>query len=159
MTVYIKKQIYSHGDSYEVCDDRHSILYTAKGDVYTREAKLHLYNKMGEELVSINQKRMSHIPSYEININGSLYATLSKQTSWRNTTVEVDSIQGKFIVSKDFSGNDYHITFNGSDFGIAKKDSHTRQVAYVLTLYTEEHLEFFVAMLLAMDNLISHEGN
>lgn len=157
MTLYIKKQAHAQGDSYQISDERNSTVYTAKGDVYSREAKLHLYNATGQELVYISQKRMTNTPAYEITINGSLFATLTKQVSWRNTNIEVDSIKGKFIVSKDFAGNDFHIEYNGSALGIAKKDSHTRLDAYELIIYAEEYVEFFLAMLLAIDNLIRHE--
>lgn len=144
------------GDNYEVLNDKNELIYTARGDAYSREAKLQLLAVDGRELVFIHEKRMANSPTYEININGSIMGTLKKQVSWRETCIEVDGPRGNFIVSNDFNTNDYRITFNGSPFGTVKKDNHSHGIVYILDIFTEDHVEFFVAMLLAVDHLMHH---
>lgn len=157
MTFYLKKKVFSHGNDYEIADEQNSVIYTAKGDVFSREARFHLYNTSGRELVNIVEQRGANARTYEIDVNGSIHGTLKKESTWKNTTIEVDSNQGKFEVSKAFSGDDYEISFNHSQIGTVKKDTTSFYGSYVLTLHREDYVEFFVAMLLAIDNLLEHE--
>lgn len=157
VTLYLKKHIYAHGDSFEVSDQEDKLVYTAKGDVFSQEAKLHLYNMAGNELVFINEKKSADKSTFEISINGGIFATLSKEETWKNLTYNVDSKQGKFSVSQDFSHEDFSITFNGSPFGTIKKDNNSWREAHILTLNTDDNVEFFVAMLLAIANFNDHE--
>lgn len=143
---------------YEIANEANTVIYTAKGDILSREARFHLYNLAGQELVYITEQRMSQHRAYEINVNGSISGTLRKETTWKNTTIEVESTQGTFQVSKDFSGNDYEISYNHSHIGTVKKDTTSFYGSYILTLERTEHVEFFVAMLLAIDNIVEHES-
>lgn len=156
MILNLKKQAAVHGDNYEVSNDKNEIIYTAKGDAYSKEAKLQLCAIDGRELVYIHEKRMANSPTYEININGTIMGTLKKQVSWRETCIEVDGTYGVFILSNDFNTDDYRITFNGSPFGTVKKDKNSFGIGYVLDIFTEDKVEFFVAMLLAVDHLMHH---
>lgn len=156
MVLCLKKQAAVHGDNYEVSNEKNEVIYTARGDAYSREAKMHLFAMDGRELVFIHEKRMSNSPTYEININGTIMGTMKKQVSWRETCIEVDGQQGDFILSNDFNTADYRITYNGSPFGTVKKDNQSHGIAYILDIFTEDNVEFFVAMLLAMDHLMHH---
>lgn len=157
MKLFLKKQALSHSDNYEVFDEMESLLYTAKGDVHSREVKLHLYNSAGKEIVYVNEKQSVDKPTYEIAINGSIFAVLSREETWQNRSYSVDSKNGKFTVSQDFDSADYLITFRNSPFGSIKKDTTTWRKGHVLTLNTDDNVEFFVAMLLAMACLEDHQ--
>ncbi len=159
MTLYLRKKVFSHGNDYEVLNEANSVIYTAKGDMLSREVQFHLYDTMGKELVFITEQRMSNHRTYEIEVNNSIKGTLKKESTWKNTTIHVTSTQGDFMVSKVYGGSDYEITFNHSPLGTVKKDTASFHGAYILKLEREEHVEFFVAMLLAIDNLVEHETN
>lgn len=53
---------------------------------------------------------------------------------------------------------DYEIYFNNSLFGSIKKDSNSWRETYILEIETEDHAEFFVAMVLACAALVTHEA-
>lgn len=157
MTLYLRKKVFTHGNDYEVLNEANSVIYTAKGDVLSREAHFYLYDQMGKELVYIAEQRLSNQRSYEISVNNSIKGTLKKESTWKNTTIVVSSTQGEFQVSKAYGGSDFEILFNHSQIGTVKKDNNSFHGAYILSLFQEEYVEFFVAMLLAIDNLIEHE--
>lgn len=157
MTLYLKKQVYIHGNNYEVFNEEDAVVYTAKGDIHSQQVRLTLYDLRGRELVYLQEEKTKSKPTFEISINGSIYAVLSKEQTWKNKTYTVDSKNGNFSVTQDFSGSDYTIAFNGSPFGTIKKDQSSWRDAHVLVLDTEENVEFFVAMLLGISNINDHE--
>lgn len=158
MKLYLKKQIYAHGNNFEVLKEDNSIAYTAKGDVFSSAVRLTLFDARGKEVVHLHEEKTKSKPTFEININGSIFATLHKEETWKNKAYIVDSKQGSFMVSQDFAGTDFIITFNGSHFGTIKKDMVSWRNAHILDIKTTENVEFFVAMLLGIANIDDHES-
>lgn len=157
MTLYIHRKAHAHGETYEVTDDQDYLHYAGKGSVFSQGAKLTLCDPDGKELVHISQVKAKEKPTFELTINGTTLATLSKETTWKDTTYLVESTKGRFVVAKDFVGNDFHITCNGTAYGTAKAMNRRWKDVIALTVTEEEHLEFSVAMLLTIANLVDHQ--
>ncbi len=157
MRLFLKKQIYTHGNNFEVVNEEDTIVYTAKGDIFSEEVRLTLYDAYGKELVYLSELKNKSKPTFEISLNGSITGVLTKENTWKSKSYVVDSSKGNFAVTQDFSGSDYSISFNGSPFGSIKKDLSSWRDVHVLTLNTEDNVEFFVAMLLGISNINDHE--
>ncbi|MFI3326317.1 MAG: LURP-one-related family protein [Clostridia bacterium] len=159
MTLYIKQKIFSIGDKYDILDAYQNPVYTAEGEVFSFGNKVHLYNSHGEELFFIKQVLLTFMPKFEIYHGGNLFATLNKEFTFFYKKINVESSFGSFVIDGNFFDHDYTITCNGKLFGTVQKQWLTWGDVYALDINSNEHSEFFVALVLAIDCILEMEKN
>lgn len=157
MILNLRREILRDGNRYEVLDQNQRIIYKAKGDIYSSEAKLYLYDIHDRELVFIHETKKRDRPYFEININNEHRGTLKREDTWKNSTYIIESSTGKFQVCQKFSGTDFEIIYEDTVFGTIKRDNRGRGGVHILTLNTEDNVEFFLAVLLAIITLNDHK--
>lgn len=158
MKLYIKQKVFSIGDKYDIYDEAQNPVYKASGEVFTIGSKVHLYNMYNEEVMFIKQKLMSFMPTFEIYTGEKLFAVLMKKFTFFNKKIEVSSTYGEFMIDGNFWDHEYAITCNGLLFGKVRKEWLTWGDVYELDINTEEHSEFFVALVLAIDTILAQES-
>ncbi|MCP4521030.1 MAG: hypothetical protein GY827_05000 [Cytophagales bacterium] len=99
MIYRIKEKFWSWGTNFSINDENEQPVYKVDGEAFSWGDKLSVQDMHGKELAFISQKLLSFKPRYEIFVNGSLFAEVTKELSW---------FKQKFIL--DIPGpNDYSI--------------------------------------------------
>ncbi len=159
MKLYIKQKLFSIGDKYSVFDENQNIVYSCQGEIFTLGNKLHLCDASGKEVVFIKQRLFTFLPKFELFVNGELFATLNKKFTFFYKKIEVESPHGNIVIDGSFWDHTYTITVNGQIFGSVHKEWLTWGDVYQLDINTEEHTEFFVSLVLAIDCILEGEKN
>ena len=159
MNLYIKQKIFSFRDKYDIYDSEQNPIYNAYGEIFSLGNKLHLCNSNNEELVFIKQKIMVFLPTFELYVNNELFATLKQKFTFFKKNIEIESTLGNFTISGDIWDHEYSITCNGQLFGTVSKKWLSWGDVYALNINTDEHSEFFVALVLAIDCILEAENS
>lgn len=159
MNLYIKQKVFSFGDKYDIYDKEENPVYNAWGEVFSFGNKLHLCDSAGNELLFIKQKMMVFLPTFELYVQGNLFAKVKKEFTFFNKKITVESTFGDFVIDGNFWDHEYQITCEGKLFGTVTKEWLTWGDVYALNINTEEHPEFFVALVLAIDCILEGEKN
>ncbi|MFI3168122.1 MAG: LURP-one-related family protein [Bacillota bacterium] len=159
MKLYIKQKIFSIGDKYDIYDQNQNAVYSAWGEVFALGNKLHLCDASGKEVVFIKQRLLTLLPKFELIVNGELFATINKKFTFFYKKIEVESPYGNITIDGSFWDHDYSISVDGKLFGSVHKVWMTWGDSYELDINTEDHPEFFVALVLAIDSILEGEKN
>ena len=79
MKLYIKEKVFSWTDRFTIKDEYGEDRYTAQGELISIGKKLHVYDRFGEEVITIRQKVVSLLPRYDIIIRGREFGRLVKK--------------------------------------------------------------------------------
>ncbi|MFI3213773.1 MAG: LURP-one-related family protein [Eubacteriales bacterium] len=159
MNLYIKQKRFSFGDKYDIYDANQNVVYKAWGEIFAIANKLHLCNNCDEELMFIKQRAMTFLPTFELFVHGNLFATVKKEFTFFYKKINVESTYGNFVIDGNFWDHEYTITCDGKLFGKVSKEWLVWGDVYELDINTEEHSEFFVALVLAIDSILEGEKN
>ncbi len=91
MIYKIKEKFWSWGNTFTITDSQGDDQFVVAGQAFSWGDKLSFQDMQGTELAFIKQKLMSFMPSYEILVNGSVFAEVNKEFSWlqQNFTLDV----------------------------------------------------------------------
>ena len=105
MKLLIKQRVFSWGDTYDIYDEAGNVKYMVKAEVFAFGHQLHVYDAFHNEIGQINQKLLTFLPQFEIQIGGRLCGTISKQFALFRPKYEIDF--NGWRVEGDFLGWDY----------------------------------------------------
>ena len=157
MDLYIKQQLFSVRDKYDIYDDMQQVVYSAYGELFSLSNKLHLCNANNQEVVFINQKLMTFLPTFELYVHDELFATVKQELSFLRKRITVESSYGNFEIMGNFWDHEYTIICNNQLFGTVSKEWLTWGDVYALNIETDQHSEFFIALVLAIDCILEGE--
>lgn len=120
MKLYIKEKVFSWSDRFTIKDEYGEDRYTAQGELISIGKKLHVYDRFGEEVITIRQKVVSLLPRYDITIRGREFGRLVKK---------ITLLRHKYVlegVGWEIEGNIYGLNFTATQqgrqvFSIAKE--------------------------------------
>lgn len=107
MRLLIKERVFSWSDTYDIYDEFENKKYVVKAEIFAFGHQLHVYDTMGNEIGQINQKLLTLLPKFEIEINGNVCGTISKQFTLFRPKYEVECKDWR--VEGDFLGWDYDV--------------------------------------------------
>ncbi len=119
MIFRIKEKFWSWGDEFSITDEHGEVKYLVKGRAFSWGDKLSVRDVDDNELAFINQKLLSLLPRYEIQIDGEVFAEVTKEWSWVKKKFKLDvpgpndyEIEGSFWA--------HEFTFHRSGQDVAK---------------------------------------
>lgn len=107
MRLLIKQRVFSWGDSYDIYDEAGNVRYIVKAEVFALGHQLHVYDANMNEIGQINQKLLTFLPQFEIEIQGQVCGTISKQFTLFCPRYDIDF--NGWRVEGDFLGWDYDV--------------------------------------------------
>lgn len=147
-TVYMKKQIFSHGDSFEIFNTEEDLIYTAKFQQAEDVVQFQLNDHKGNEPLVISEKSKEKRPTFEISIHDRYYGTLYKETSWQSKAYLAECDHGRYTISQYFPSTQIKISYDGSTCATLQKDTRTWRRTFTYEVEEKENLLFFLAMML-----------
>ena len=90
MIYRIQEKFWSLGDQFTITDGDGRDMYRVVGKAFSWGNKLSFQNLDGQELAFINQKLISLKPRYEIQIDGEVFAEVTKEWSWFKQSFSLD---------------------------------------------------------------------
>ena len=159
MNLYIKQKVFSLGEKYDIYDEDQNPIYHAWGEFLSIGKKIHLCDMNEEELVYIKEKVMTFLPNFELYVHGNLFARLNKEFTFFKKKINVTSEYGNFVIDGNFWDHEYTITCDGKLFGTVTKEWLTWGDVYALNINSNEHIEFFISLVLAIDCILQSEEN
>ena len=114
MELLIRQRVFSWTDTYDVFDSSQNAKYFVKGDFFSLGHKIRIFNKYtGEELGCVQQRLLSLLPTFDIEIHGQLVGTVKKKFTLFTQDYQVD-YRG-WDVEGDFLGWDYRVKESGRE--------------------------------------------
>ena len=149
MQLLIKQRVFSWSDTYDIYDEYGNPKYYVEAEIFSWGHKLHVYNQEGIELGVIKEKVFSFLPQFQIEINGEVVGTISRNFTFFKNNYQVD-YRG-WHVEGDFFGWNYEI-YEGDEMvlGITKKVL-TWGDTYVLDILREEDEIHGLLLVIAID--------
>jgi uncharacterized protein YxjI len=90
MVYRIKEKFWSWGNDFNITDDNGNERFRIDGQAFSWGDKLSFQDTSGRELAFISQKLLSWKPTYQIIVNGKLFAEVIKEFSWFNQKFTLD---------------------------------------------------------------------
>ena len=131
MIFRIKEKFWSWGNDFAITDAEGRPRYLVDGKVFSWGDKLSFQNTNGQELALISQTLLSWKPRYQIIINGSVFAEVTKEWTW---------FKKKFLL--DVPGpNDYSIdgSFWAHEFTFERQGRVVATVSKKLWAWTDSY--------------------
>lgn len=107
MRLLIKERVFSWGDTYDIYDEDGNVKYIVKAEVFALGHQLHVYDADKNEIGQIHEKLLTFLPRFEIEMNGRVRGTISKQFTLFRPRYEIDF--NGWRVEGDFLGWEYDV--------------------------------------------------
>lgn len=108
MKLLIKQRVFSWSDTYDVYDENMEPKYFVKAEFFTIGHKIHVYDRMENEIGMIQERVLTFMPKFEIFVDGEMAGMIVKRFSVLKPKYEID-YKG-WEVQGDFFGWDYEVT-------------------------------------------------
>lgn len=109
----IRERIFDFGDNFVITDQHDTPIFQVKGKVFSWGDKLSFQDMNDNELAFISQKLLKLMPTYEIQIDGQVFAEVRKEFSWFNKKFTLD-VPGPNDYTIDGSFWEHDFTFTRS---------------------------------------------
>lgn len=90
MRLLIRQRVFSWTDSYDVYDEEENVRYFVKAEFFSLGHKIHVYDAYENEVGMIQERLMSFLPAFEIEIGGRVLGTIKKKFSLFQSRYEVE---------------------------------------------------------------------
>lgn len=107
MKLLIKQRVFSWSDTYDVYDEQGNPKYFVKAEFFSIGHRIHVYRKNGEEIGVIQQKLLTLMPKFEVEIGGRVVGVIEKRFTFFKPKYEID--YNGWRVEGDFLGWDYDV--------------------------------------------------
>lgn len=158
MQLFIKQKMISIGDKYNVTDINGNIAYTVKSRVLSPLLhKKYLLDSIGARVMTIQRKIVDFLPNYIIkDSTGKKIAKIKRKFSLRKNFI-IKGYGRDLAIRGDFFAWNFNITEDNQSVGsVSKKIIHLVD-QYTLNVNNDSDAPFFVACVIAIDNLC-HNG-
>ncbi|MDD3171055.1 MAG: LURP-one-related family protein [Bacilli bacterium] len=157
---YIKQKIFTIGDKYNIFDENQNLVYYVKGEIFTLTSKLHLFSKKTDrEIFFIKRKFFTFLPQYDMFKNDELVASVFKKFTVFSHNIRIESNYGDFDVQGNFLSHDFVINKSGEKVAEIHKKWLSWGDAYEILISEDENYEFYLALVIMIDNCIHNENN
>lgn len=107
MRLLIKQRVFSWTDSYDIYDEYGNQKYYVKAEFLSFGHQLHVYDMYNNEIGVIHEKILTFLPTFEIEVSGSVKGIIQKKFSLFLPKYEID--YNSWRVEGDFLGWDYDV--------------------------------------------------
>ena len=107
MKLLIKQRVFAIGEKFDIYDEQGNEKYFVKSELFSFGHKLHVYDKDDREIGVVRQRLFCFLPTFDIEMNGSVVGTIKKQFTLFSQNYDVDF--NGWYVEGDFLGWDYDV--------------------------------------------------
>jgi len=158
MKLYIKQRVFSLGDKYDVYDEMQNVIYNVQGKIFTLFAQINISDTFGNELYYIKQRFAFLLPHYELYRGDQLVADVVKELTLFRPQLTITSQYGNFTATGDIFAMDFQILKDGYPIGAIRKQWLSWGDTYELDIYNDLDRDFFVALVITIDNCLHNEN-
>lgn len=120
MKLFIEQHILTWGAQFAVYDEEGKQQYFVKGEVFTLGRKLHVYNRIGHEVILISQELLSWPAAYHITIHGRDPIAMTREITFFRPKYRIDAAD--WDIKGNFFGHKYAITRGEKSVATVEKD-------------------------------------
>ena len=155
MRLYIKQKIFSLGERFSVKDEFGNDRYFVEGEWLSIPKTFRIYNAQNQEVLSLESKFFSFLPTYQIIRNGEVAAEIVKEFSFFRPKYRIDG--SPFSVEGDVFSHDYTILRDGAPVASISKEWFTWGDSYMINNFNGEDEEMLLAILIVIDFVLSRD--
>lgn len=157
MKLYIKQQVFSFGDKFDIYDGEGVVKYRCEGEVFSLGKKLHLYDEIGDEVAYIEQRLFSFLPTYTICVGGVEVGAVVREFSFLKPRYYVEGLD--WNVEGEFMAHDYIVSRGNEQIVSIQKEWFTFGDAYMMDINNDYEEVLAVSVCLAIDACIEASNN
>ena len=157
MRLLIKQRVFSWSDTYDIYDGAGEVRYYVKAEFFSLGHRLHVYDADGREIGLIKEKLLTFLPTFEIEINGTVYGQIQKKFSFFRPKYEIDF--NGWRVEGDFLGWDYDVYSGCSSIVHITKEILHWGDTYVIDIARPEDELMGMMLVIAIDAANCTDGN
>lgn len=157
MQLYMKQKVFSWKDKFSIMNEFGEDKYYVEGKVISIGKKLRIYDPNDNELAFVNQKVVSLMPKFVVEMNGEEVATIKKKFTLLKPKYIIEG--PGWEVQGDFLGHDYTITDKGNPVVSIHKKWMAWGDTFELDITDEAHEVLAVASVLAIDAVMDNQQN
>lgn len=156
---YLKQKVFAITDRYKVFDENQKIVYHCDSRFLSLSHTMELKNTAtGKLLYTLKRQIISFLPKYRVfDPSGKEVALIIKKISFFKHKIEIRSDFGEFQLDGNVWAHRFSIISNGQTVVDFSKKWISWGDSYEITIYPEEHVDFFIAMVLMIDDCL-HDG-
>ncbi len=156
MKLYIKQKVFSIGERFTVKDENGIDRYFIDGEFFSIPKRFHIYNANENEILLLQARMFSFMPTYEIIRNGDVAASITKEFSFFRPKYRIDG--SPFSVEGDIFDHDYTILRDGKPCAEISKEWFTWGDSYMLNNFGGEDEEMLLAILIVIDCVLANNN-
>lgn len=157
MQLYMKQKVFSWNDKFSIQNSFGEDKYYVEGKLISIGKKLRIYDTAGRELAFVNQKVVSFMPKFSVEINGEEVAVIKKKFTLLKPKYIVEGLGWE--VEGDFFGHDYTITENGTPVVSIHKKWMAWGDTFELNIADDSREVLTLAVVLAIDAVMDNQQN
>ena len=155
MQLYMKQKVFSWNDKFTIQNSFGEDKYFVEGKLISIGKKLRIYDAAGTELAFVNQKVVSLMPKFCVEMNGEEVAVIKKKFTLLKPKYLIEG--PGWEVQGDFMGHDYVISDGGRPVVAIHKKWMAWGDTFELDITDESHEVLAVAVVLAIDAVMDSQ--
>ena len=157
MRLYMKQKVFSWKDKFSIKTESGEDRYYVEGKAISIGKKLRIYDPAENELAFVNQKVVSLMPKFCVEMNGEEVAVIKKKVTFLKPKYLIEG--PGWEVKGDFFSHDYEIVENGRTIVALHKKWMAWGDSFELDIVDESQEVLAVAVVLAIDAVMDNQGN
>lgn len=153
MRLFIKQQVLSLKDRFDVKDEDGVDRYYVEGEWLTFAKKLRVYNQNSQEILYIEQKLWKFLPEFDLFIDGQNVATIKKELAFFSNNYVI--LGQDWQIEGSITAHDYVIKHQGRVIADINKKWLSWGDSYEINIYDEEHLTVLLGIVIVIDCVVS----
>ena len=159
MLYQLKQKFFSITNQYHIADERGQSVFQVVGKFFSIGHNLSFQTAEGEELAQIRQRLLTLLPRYEIYMQGSHFATVTKEFTWFKNKFSLD-VPGPndYVITGSFWDYEYEFQRSGVTVASISKSFMSMVDTYGVNIVDGEDDVSILATTAVID-LCCHEAN
>ena len=157
MRLYMKQKVFSWKDKFSIKTENGEDKYFVEGKAISLGKKLRVFDSAENELAFVNQKLVSLMPKFSVEMNGEEVAVIKKKMTFLKPKYLIEG--PGWEVKGDFFSHDYEIVDNGRTIVAIHKKWMAWGDSFELDIADESHEVLAVAVVLAIDAVMDSQND
>lgn len=158
---YIKQKIFSLVDNYVVYDQQGNEVFKVAGRFFSIPKKLDIFSQATNQVIyTLQWKLLRLLPTFLLlDGYGNQVAVIRKRFSLLRPVIDIESSFGSFTLEGEIFAHQFQLIQNGFVKASIAKKWFSLGDAYELDIQANENVEFYVALLISIDQAIHEQKN